>query len=173
MKIKLLSLAVLAAVSMGSAQAHIISLTSPGTVHADRPDGEFAYFNILPNATVKDNFFFQLTDTEELKTSASINSEDGPSGDTYTLSLFKYDPNVGTSSAVDQGHYVFSTTSTPHVFMNVAQGDYFYSVWGTNPTPQTDQIAFQSHMVPEPETYAMLLAGLGVLGFVVRRRKVA
>jgi hypothetical protein len=25
--------------------------------------------------------------------------------------------------------------------------------------------------VPEPETYAMLLAGLGVMGAVVRRRK--
>jgi len=25
--------------------------------------------------------------------------------------------------------------------------------------------------VPEPETYAMMLAGLGLMGFVVRRRK--
>ena len=28
-------------------------------------------------------------------------------------------------------------------------------------------------MIPEPETYAMLLAGLGLLGFVARRRKTA
>lgn len=27
--------------------------------------------------------------------------------------------------------------------------------------------------IPEPETYAMLLAGLGLLGFVARRRKLA
>ncbi|TXT22552.1 MAG: hypothetical protein FD134_2457, partial [Gallionellaceae bacterium] len=27
--------------------------------------------------------------------------------------------------------------------------------------------------VPEPETYAMLLAGLGLLGFVGRRKKTA
>jgi len=26
-------------------------------------------------------------------------------------------------------------------------------------------------VVPEPETYAMLLAGLGLLGFVARRKK--
>lgn len=32
--------------------------------------------------------------------------------------------------------------------------------------PQTDVTA-----IPEPETYAMLLAGLGLLGFVARRRK--
>jgi hypothetical protein len=25
--------------------------------------------------------------------------------------------------------------------------------------------------VPEPETYAMMLAGLGVMGFIARRRK--
>ena len=27
--------------------------------------------------------------------------------------------------------------------------------------------------IPEPETYAMLLAGLGLLGFIARRRKTA
>jgi probable HAF family extracellular repeat protein len=27
--------------------------------------------------------------------------------------------------------------------------------------------------IPEPETYAMLLAGLGLLGFIARRRKIA
>jgi hypothetical protein len=27
--------------------------------------------------------------------------------------------------------------------------------------------------IPEPETYAMLLAGLGLLGFIARRRKSA
>jgi hypothetical protein len=31
--------------------------------------------------------------------------------------------------------------------------------------------ALNLNAVPEPETYAMLLAGLGVLGFKVRRRK--
>ena len=28
-------------------------------------------------------------------------------------------------------------------------------------------------LIPEPETYAMLLAGLGLLGFIARRRKTA
>ena len=35
------------------------------------------------------------------------------------------------------------------------------------------QVAVISNPIPEPETYAMLLAGLGLLGFIARRRKTA
>ena len=35
------------------------------------------------------------------------------------------------------------------------------------------QVAAISSAIPEPETYAMLLAGLGLLGFIARRRKTA
>jgi hypothetical protein len=35
------------------------------------------------------------------------------------------------------------------------------------------QVAVISALIPEPETYAMLLAGLGLLGFIARRRKTA
>jgi hypothetical protein len=50
-------------------------------------------------------------------------------------------------------------------------------VFGGSP-PGIDDFAFRitptvAAPVPEPETYAMLLAGLGLLGFVARRRKLA
>ena len=35
------------------------------------------------------------------------------------------------------------------------------------------QVAAIGSLIPEPETYAMLLAGLGLLGFIARRRKTA
>ena len=35
------------------------------------------------------------------------------------------------------------------------------------------QVAAIGSPIPEPETYAMLLAGLGLLGFIARRRKTA
>jgi hypothetical protein len=35
----------------------------------------------------------------------------------------------------------------------------------------TYNVATNAPAIPEPETYAMLLAGLGLLGFVARRRK--
>jgi hypothetical protein len=33
-----------------------------------------------------------------------------------------------------------------------------------------DEFGSVKYVVPEPETYAMLLAGLGLAGFVMRRR---
>ena len=41
----------------------------------------------------------------------------------------------------------------------------------TNATGQWVNAQDQLTLVPEPETYAMMLAGLGLMGFVARRRK--
>ena len=44
------------------------------------------------------------------------------------------------------------------------------NIWAQdNPGTTQDLVVFAP--VPEPETYAMMLAGLGMMGFVVRRRK--
>jgi len=39
-------------------------------------------------------------------------------------------------------------------------------------TTYTGNIALSALPVPEPETYSMMLAGLGLMGFVARRRKI-
>ena len=38
-------------------------------------------------------------------------------------------------------------------------------------TLSNDNMTWGAVMVPEPETYAMLMAGLGMLGLMARRRK--
>jgi hypothetical protein len=43
--------------------------------------------------------------------------------------------------------------------------------WDSNASDNTGSIAVSITSVPEPETYAMLLAGLGLMGAVARRRK--
>jgi len=59
---------------------------------------------------------------------------------------------------------------------NLAAGNYYLQVSGN--LVGTTSAAFGGALamaapVPEPETYGMMLAGLGVLGFLARRRKAA
>jgi hypothetical protein len=54
--------------------------------------------------------------------------------------------------------------------LNLPPGSTFYSAAAIN---NHGQLVGVGTVVPEPETYAMLLAGLGLLGFIARRRKTA
>ena len=55
------------------------------------------------------------------------------------------------------GFYSLSFAGIDHVILTSSNGD-----WGV-----VDNVT----AVPEPETYAMLIAGLGLLGFAARRRQ--
>ncbi len=83
----------------------------------------------------------------------------------------------------DSGASLGSITNSSHGFEfyglfdntgNNISGLSFY-ITGSEPAGfEIDDVMFGSAsvvLVPEPETYAMLLAGLGLLGFMVRRRK--
>jgi hypothetical protein len=97
-----------------------------------------------------------------------------------SLSFFKYighaydGAGFGSDGAPDG--------KVSHTFMNLAAGDYSVFVGGADYFAQ--DIAnpnFESKygvtgtliagVVPEPQTYAMLLAGLALMGTVVRRRR--
>ena len=59
--------------------------------------------------------------------------------------------------------------------VNLLAGNYSLVVRGLNSASQASYagtLATAVVSVPEPETYALLLAGLGAVGFVARRRKV-
>jgi hypothetical protein len=61
----------------------------------------------------------------------------------------------------------YSLSFTPSV-----SGDYaltFHNLGGDNQGAVLDNVSIQA--VPEPETYAMMVAGLGLMGVVARRRK--
>jgi len=63
----------------------------------------------------------------------------------------------------------FILESSRYTFMAVASG--FKGTGNTSWGGYDIKISFNTSPVPEPETYAMLLAGLGVVGMVARRRK--
>lgn len=70
---------------------------------------------------------------------------------------------VGTN-----GPQLFTGSATAPVFK---LGTFDLIEWTQGPGRYTLTIKDLSAPVPEPETYAMLLAGMGIVGFAARRRK--
>ncbi|MGZ0020026.1 FxDxF family PEP-CTERM protein [Nitrosomonas sp. wSCUT-2] len=65
--------------------------------------------------------------------------------------------------------------SAPFAFvadgLSFSGNDLVVSIARNNAWVFLSEVEFNAAPIPEPETYAMLLAGLGLLGFVTRRRK--
>jgi len=76
----------------------------------------------------------------------------------YSVKYWTFDTAVGTTGV----HVAYSPlTNLSYEYANSCCNGGSPHTWAvTSVTP-----------VPEPETYAMLLAGLGVMGFIARRRK--
>ncbi|PTR16955.1 putative secreted protein with PEP-CTERM sorting signal [Nitrosospira sp. Nsp2] len=90
------------------------------------------------------------------------------------------------------GHTIYESHNNAKfaLFSNI-QADYNVAYWTTTPTGDADthsafrfyrgdefadaknvgHYAIAVNNIPEPDTYAMLLAGLGLVGFIARRRK--
>ncbi|WP_373988842.1 PEP-CTERM sorting domain-containing protein [Duganella sp. BuS-21] len=80
--------------------------------------------------------------------------------------------DLGSFAATSTGWNSFASAS-----VTLGAGSHTLSFSGLNPTNQYDTSAFIDNVgltvsaVPEPASYGMLMAGLGLVGLVARRRK--
>jgi len=175
MKKSLIAAVVFASASFASTAAMAASVgTTPQVL--DLGDGS-AYFGDTFNAnnngnTFADRFTFTISDT----TGASLNALASSFGGVALTGLSLYNstgdlvPSSGTWLQTNN-YDLWTLTGT-----NLSAGNYYLQVSGNltsdNPASFSGSVALAAP-VPEPETYGMMLAGLGVLGFLARRRKAA
>jgi len=127
---------------------------------------------ITPVGAFEDSYLFKLADAESLFSTAVSNNLTNVLGLTDgKVALFR---EAGVVD-VAEGSFAFTdvTGSISYSFGALAGGDYYYLVTGTGTGTSGGFYTLSSTVtpVPEPETYALLLAGLGAVGFVARRRK--
>ncbi|UJP05832.1 MAG: FxDxF family PEP-CTERM protein [Nitrosomonas sp.] len=68
----------------------------------------------------------------------------------------------------------FSGNNATNLIGDLAPGSYHLDISGNlGPTAGMGQYSVALSAVPEPETYAMILAGLGLIGFSLRKRTAA
>lgn len=159
MKLKQIALAAAALVVGISASAQTSTFVNNGGVHEAAEYGSDTFQ--LPVTSILDKFTFSLASAVGLESDVVFLGRPPISG---TISLY-------ADKAVDTlvGSYAFSTGS--YSFGALTAGDYYYTVAATG--SGGGGFTFGSYIVPvpEPETVAMMLAGLGLLGFVSRRRR--
>jgi hypothetical protein len=128
---------------------------------------------VTPVGTFQDGYLFSLPSAYDLFTTSVSNNLTHILGiEGGTVALFK------EAGAVDSalGSFAFDGTSgnSTHAYGTLAAGDYYYLVSGTGTGLAGGFYTISSSTataVPEPDTYALLLAGLGVVGFLAHRSR--
>lgn len=121
-----------------------------------------------------DTYLFTLSTLSDVSSSAVSVPLPGKAITFGTYSLW----SAGADAAVDGGDdmalgsWGFTTVAAANV-STLAAGTYYFAVQGkgTGTTGGKYLLGADVTPVPEPETLAMMLAGLGAVGFLARRRQ--
>ncbi|HET9644830.1 MAG TPA: FxDxF family PEP-CTERM protein [Burkholderiaceae bacterium] len=90
------------------------------------------------------------------------------------VELFRDNPGTTADSSLGSFSFDGTTGSTSHSFLSLVPGaDYYYRITGTATGSHGGFYTLTSTVtpVPEPESYALMLAGLAVGASLYRRRK--
>lgn len=166
----------------GSAQAATVVLTGsdfPYSLGTD-PSAANIYSVTHTSGSFNDVFTFNLSKVSDVVSGAVSLFLPGINGapSNYeitggTLSLFS-DPGgdgmAGTNTKV--ATVAFGSGNGTLAVNNVAAGSYFWELSGNAVGVHGGAYLYSTDTapVPEPGTYAMMLAGLGLLGFIAKRR---
>jgi len=180
------STAVMAQTTGGATPATTIG-TTPQVLDLTNGSGFFGDTLAMNNngAMFADHFTFSVSGTTSSNFDAIVSSISRTAAtglDISGLSLYRVGGGTGTGGTgmdtlvtsgtqVNKGAMdVWSVSGS-----NLSAGDYYLLVSGNmvSNTAASFGGAVMLAPVPEPETYGMMLAGLGVLGFLARRRKQA
>ncbi|KQV92276.1 MULTISPECIES: FxDxF family PEP-CTERM protein [unclassified Roseateles] len=151
------------------AAASVVALTALSSQAASFNWGAHDAFEVGGNTVsgaVFDTFSFSLGTSSTL-TSSVIANPGSFLGSAYTLYSSGADHMVGGGDDSFVGAWGFNTANT----VALGSGSYYYSVLGGATGSSTYAISSVAAAVPEPETYALLGAGLGVIGFLASRRR--
>jgi hypothetical protein len=90
----------------------------------------------------------------------------------HTDGGFNYNDLFGGSPQFDNNGLLFDVNGTQHVNLYTVGNDYFSYSYGNVSAPNSAVDVTITAVVPEPASLALLLAGLGALGFASRRKNV-
>lgn len=125
-----------------------------------------------PVGSFADSYTFTVSAPSSIASSAVSNNLGSLLGLTGgTVTLFADAPGIDPTI----GSYSFNGTtgSATNAFTSLLAGSYYYVVsgMGTGTSGGFYALASSVTAVPEPATLAMMLAGLGIVGFKASRRK--
>ncbi|MEP7099924.1 MAG: FxDxF family PEP-CTERM protein [Burkholderiales bacterium] len=155
------ALSLVAASSFADNGGGALDLTTGSTFFGRTPSG----------SDFTDTYTFTLTGSSFLTTGSVDSSAIGGQDIDFTSILIMQGASTvatfANSGTDAQEHYTLGQTL-------LAAGNYSLVITGLQSPAAASyagNLAVVAAPVPEPETYALLLAGLGVLGFVARRRR--
>ncbi|MBV7535958.1 FxDxF family PEP-CTERM protein [Duganella sp. sic0402] len=132
-----------------------------------------SFASSLATSTFADTFSFRVSGTSLLAADVTATGISATSG--LDLAAFAVYSSNGTLlySAVQKSNGAIDNWKLNTKNLILSAGNYYLQVNGTinGAGSLSGNIALRAVAVPEADTYAMLLAGLGLVGAVARRRK--